>query len=68
MARQRQVHFWVSEGEFDVMQALAGERGESVAAFIRRLVRAYRLLYPDSSPHDVPHASRPVETGPRVFG
>jgi hypothetical protein len=56
----------MTEGEYQVLQALARDRRETVSSLIRRLVRVYRLLHPD------PVADRetplPVEVGPQVFG
>lgn len=39
-SRRRQVHFWLSEREHGWLSALAGRHDESVAATLRRLLRA----------------------------
>jgi hypothetical protein len=68
MANQRQIHFWVSESEYQVIHELALDRGDDVTEFMLQLVRAYRLLYPESSPGGRARPPLSVETGPRVFG
>ena len=65
---QRQIHLWVTESEHDVIHELAVDRGDNVTSFVLRLVRAYRLLYPDTGPGGRTRPSPPVETGPRTFG
>jgi len=66
MASQRQIHIWVSDSEYRVIHELAVDRGDSVTDFLLQLVRAYRLLYPESESRARPPL--PIETGPRVFG
>ena len=63
---RRQVHVWMTEGEYQLLQALARDRRESASSLVRRLIRVYRLLHPDPAPHDAARA--PVEVGPHVFG
>lgn len=64
----RQLHIWVSEGEYHLLRELAKDRQESVSAVVRRLIRVYRLMYPaHRSEHDTLVANL-VEVGPRVFG
>jgi hypothetical protein len=63
------MHFWVTESEYEVMQSLARERGESVAGMIRRLVRAYRVMYPQAIGSGTSAALAVAqESGPEVFG
>jgi hypothetical protein len=66
MASQRQIHIWVSDSEYQVIHELAVDRGDSVTDFLLQLVRAYRLLYPESESRA--RSPLPIETGPRVFG
>ena len=63
---RRQVHVWMTEGEYQVLQALARDRRESASSLVRRLVRVYRLLHPDPAPEAAARA--PEEVGPQVFG
>jgi hypothetical protein len=67
----RQLHVWMTEGEFHLVRELAQERQESVSALIRRLIRVYRLLYPpqpDLVPASRDHGRAREEVGPHVFG
>jgi hypothetical protein len=41
MARQRQLHLWLNETEYEVLRDLAGMHDETVSALVRRLVRAH---------------------------
>jgi hypothetical protein len=41
MARQRQLHLWLNESEYQVLRDLAGVHDETVSALVRRLVRAH---------------------------
>jgi hypothetical protein len=68
MGNQRQIHIWVSASEYQVIHELAIDRGDSVTDFLLHLVRAYRLLYPESDANGRPRHPLPVESGPRVFG
>jgi hypothetical protein len=63
---QRQVHVWMTEGEYQVLHALARDRHESASSLVRRLIRVYRLLHPDPEPRNPARAR--VEVGPHVFG
>jgi len=63
---RRQVHVWMTEGEYQLLHALARDRRESASALVRRLVRVYRLLHLDPAADDT--ANAPVEVGPHVFG
>lgn len=63
---QRQVHLWMSEGEYQLLRELARDRQESASSLVRRLIRVYRLLHPDGASR-APSAHR-AEEGPRVFG
>ena len=63
---QRQVHVWMTEGEYQVLRALARDRRESVSSLVRRLIRVYRLLHPDPDPRDAARVRE--EVGPHVFG
>lgn len=63
---RRQVHVWMTEGEYQVLRALARDRRESASSLVRRLIRVYRLLHPDPEPRDPARAR--VEVGPQVFG
>jgi hypothetical protein len=63
---RRQVHVWMTEGEYHVLRELARDRHESASSLVRRLIRVYRLLHPDPEPRDAARAR--VEVGPRVFG
>jgi len=68
MANQRQIHIWVSASEYQVIHELAIDRGDNVTEFLLQLVRAYRLLYPESNAGSGARPALPIETGPRVFG
>jgi hypothetical protein len=63
---QRQLHVWLTEGEYHLIRDIARERGESVSAFIRRIIRVYRFLCPESS-SGAPASVR-SEGGPELFG
>jgi hypothetical protein len=63
---QRQVHLWMSEGEYQLLRELAQDRGESVSSLVRRLVRVYRLLHPDPAPRAAARTRQ--EVGPQIFG
>jgi len=63
---RRQVHLWMTEGEYHLLRELARDRHESASSLVRRLIRVYRLLHPDPEPRDGARAR--VEVGPRVFG
>ena len=39
---QRQVHLWLSEDDYAFLSELAADDGESVSAFVRRLIRQWR--------------------------
>lgn len=65
---QRQLHVWMTEGEYHLVRELAQERQESVSALIRRLIRVYRLLYPHPGPSSTDHDHSREEVGPHVFG
>lgn len=41
MARQRQLHLWLNETEYQVLRDLAGVHDETISALVRRLVRAH---------------------------
>jgi hypothetical protein len=63
---RRQVHVWMTEGEYHRLRELARDRHESASSLVRRLIRVYRLLHPDPEPRDAARAR--VEVGPHVFG
>jgi hypothetical protein len=67
MEKLRRLHMRVNDGEYHLIRELATERKESMAAFLRHLVRVYRLMRPEGGP-DTSDPSPLVETGPRVFG
>jgi hypothetical protein len=64
----RQLHVWVTEGEYRLLRELATERHETVSAIIRRLIRVYRLLAPPAGRPGSEITQSTVEAGPRVFG
>ena len=68
MEKSKRIHLRVAEGEYHLIRELADERGETVATFMRRLVRVYRLMRPDASLPQPEVKVEAVETGPRVFG
>jgi len=40
----RQIHFWVSDREYEQLQSRARRNGETISAFVRRVLRSTELV------------------------
>lgn len=49
--RSRQVHMWLTEGEYSWLKSEASESDDTISAVIRRIIRAHRSNVVASS-HD----------------
>jgi hypothetical protein len=52
--QRRQVHFWVSDGDYEFIRELAQQQGETISTTLRRLVRRVRVASTEAHTEHLP--------------
>ncbi len=61
MHRHRQVHLWITEGDYRLLRELADDRNETLSSVMRRLIRGTRRAPVESGAARGILSARPVD-------